>query len=74
MKIIWSGRSHNFTSQDLNYFLNVIKNADPLTQGTYLKKFEKNFGKFIKNDNVLAVSSAASGSRNDCSSIKIKKK
>ena len=73
MKIIWSGRSHNFTSQDLNYFLNVIKNADPLTQGTYLKKFEKNFGKFIKNDNVLAVSSAASALEMIAAVLKLKK-
>ena len=32
-KIDWSGRSHNYTSQELKFLNNVIKNADPLTSG-----------------------------------------
>ena len=48
MKIDWSGRSHNYSSKDINYLTKIIKTADPLTQGKYLKKFEYQFGKYIK--------------------------
>ena len=73
MKIDWSGRSHYFSKNDINYFSKVIKTADPLTQGTYLKKFESSFSKYIKNKNVLAVSSAASALEMIASIIDLKK-
>ena len=59
MKIDWSGRSHNFSSRDINYLVNVIKKADPLTQGKYLKKFEFDLSKYLNVKNVFALSSAA---------------
>ena len=59
MKIDWSGRSHNYSSADIRYLTNIIKNADPLTQGKYLKEFENVFSKYIGKKNVFAVSSAA---------------
>ena len=58
MKINWSGRSHNYTNKDISYLTKIIKTADPLTQGKYLKKFEQVFSKYIKKKNVFAVSSA----------------
>ena len=58
MKINWSGRSHNYSNKDINYLVKIIKTADPLTQGKYLKKFEQVFSKYIKKKNVFAVSSA----------------
>ena len=73
MKIEWSGRSHNFTNEDINYLLKVIKFADPLTQGVYLKKFESDFSKYIKHKNVLAVSSAAAALEMIASIINLKK-
>ena len=63
MKIPWSGRAHNYNKKDIKSFLSqysvyqqkkeyyltdIIKYADPLTQGSYLKKFEKNFGSYIQ--------------------------
>ena len=60
MKIPWSGRSHNYNKTDINFLVNIIKKADPLTQGKYLKLFEKKFGNYIGKKNVFAVSSAAS--------------
>lgn len=60
MKINWSGRSHNYTKKDINFLVKIIKTADPLTQGEYLKKFEHTFSKYINKKNVFAVSSAAS--------------
>ena len=59
MKISWSGRAHNYEKQDIKFLVNIIKKADPLTQGIYLKKFENDFAKFIGKKNVFAVSSAA---------------
>ena len=37
MKIPWSGRAHNYSKKDIKYLTNIIKYADPLTQGSYLK-------------------------------------
>ena len=59
LKIDWSGRAHQYSNKDINYLTNIIKYADPLTQGKYLKEFEKNFSNYIKKKNVFAVSSAA---------------
>ena len=59
MQINWSGRSHKYSNNDINYLVKIIKTADPLTQGKYLKKFEYVFSKYIKKENVFAVSSAA---------------
>ena len=59
MKIDWSGRSHNYTNKDINYLTKIIKTADPLTQGKFLKSFERAFSKYIGKENVFAVSSAA---------------
>ena len=73
MKIDWSGRSHNFTNEDINYLLKVIKFADPLTQGVHLKKFESDFSKYIKNKNILAVSSAAAALEMIASILNLKK-
>ena len=61
MIINWSGRSHNYSNRELTFLKNVIKNADPLTQGKYLTQFEKAFAKYINvsQKNVFALSSAA---------------
>ncbi len=60
MKINWSGRAHKFSNNDIKFLVKVIKNADPMTQGIYLKKFQKDFSKYIGKKNVFALSSAAS--------------
>tara|TARA_B100000886_G_C20421800_1_gene491974 strand:- start:186 stop:1364 length:1179 start_codon:yes stop_codon:yes gene_type:complete len=73
MKIDWSGRSHEYSKEDIKYFTKVIKYADPLTQGIYLKKFESNFSSYIKSKNVLAVSSAASALEMIATIIDLKK-
>ena len=48
LKINWSGRSHGYSKNDINYFTKIIKYADPLTQGKYLYEFENNFSNYIK--------------------------
>ena len=56
MKVDWSGRSHKYSAKDIKYISNIIRNADPLTQGKYLKEFENIFAKYIGKKNVFAVS------------------
>ena len=48
MKIDWSGRSHTYSNKDINYLTKIIRTADPLTQGKYLKEFEYIFSKYVK--------------------------
>ena len=60
-KIIWSGRSHNFLNSEIKFLSNIIKYADPLTNGKYLKLFEKSLSNYLKCKNVFALSSAAAG-------------
>ena len=59
MKINWSGRSHTYSNKDINYLSKIIRNADPLTQGKYLRDFQNLFSNYIKKPNIFAVSSAA---------------
>ncbi len=61
MSIIkWSGRSHEYYKNEIKYLTNVIKTADPLTNGKELQIFEKSLRKYLKVNNVFATSSAAS--------------
>ena len=74
MKIPWSGRAHNYDKKDIKYLTNIIKNADPLTQGPFLKKFERDFGNYIGKKNTFAVSSAAAALELIALLLKLKKK
>ena len=58
MKIPWSGRAHNYNKKDIKYLTDIIKYADPLTQGSYLK-IRKKLWIVHSKKNVFAVSSAA---------------
>ena len=73
MKINWSGRSHSYSNKDIKYLVKIIKTADPLTQGKYLKKFEYVFSKYIKKKNVFVVSSAAGALEIIASLLNLKK-
>ena len=57
--ITWSGRSHDYTNNEIKFLSKVIKSSDPLTGGKYLKLFEKSLSKYLKCKNIFAVSSAA---------------
>ena len=61
-KIPWSGRSHDFTNEEIEFIVEVIKSADPLTQGKYLKLFEEKLANYlgVNTDNIYAVNSATS--------------
>lgn len=47
MRINWSGRGHDYTDEDVAIVTEVMRSADPLTQGKYLKKFESDFSDFV---------------------------
>jgi len=57
-KISWSGRSVDYTDQEIDAVIKAMKTADPLTQGKYLKEFEQKFSEYIGVKNSFAVSSA----------------
>lgn len=57
----WSSRSHFFTNKEISQIIKVLNNADVLSQGIWLEKFEKKFLKFIKSDGkAYGVTSGAS--------------
>ena len=58
-EINWSGRSHEYLKSEIRYLTNVIKKADPLTNGRELKIFEKKLREYLKVKNIFATSSAA---------------
>ena len=42
----WSGRGTNYTDEDIETVVGVMKYSDPLTQGNNLLKFEKIFSEY----------------------------
>lgn len=53
--IDWSSRAFNYSDEEINIVVDVMKNADPLTQGKYLKQFERDFAKYNGTPNSFAV-------------------
>jgi len=41
--VAWSGRGDKYTQEEIDYIVEAIQNADPLTQGKYQQEFEDNF-------------------------------
>lgn len=61
-KIPWSGRSHNFSDEQIRFLVEVIKTGDPLTQGKYLRLFESKLSDYfnVAHDSFFAVDSGTS--------------
>lgn len=53
--INWSGKGHSYTDQDIAAVVEVMKKADPLTQGKYLQQFEADFKKYLGVNHAFAV-------------------
>jgi len=51
----WSGRAFDYSLEEINAVVESMKNADPLTQGKYLKQFESDFAAYNKTPNSFAV-------------------
>jgi dTDP-4-amino-4,6-dideoxygalactose transaminase len=52
----WSGRALDYSEEDIAAVVGSMKNADPLTQGKYLKAFESEFADYLGVPNTFAVS------------------
>ena len=59
--IPWSARSHYLNNLEISKIVKILKKGNVLTQGIWLKKFEKKFEKFIKSKGkAFGVTSGAS--------------
>jgi len=57
-KVPFLGRAHKYTDEELELIKEVAGNAVPLTQGKYLKEFEKKFADYIGVDYAFGVNNA----------------
>ena len=57
-KVPFLGRAHKYTDEELELIKEVAGNAIPLTQGKYLKEFEKKFANYIGVDYAFGVNNA----------------
>lgn len=55
--IPWSGRSVEYTEDEIKTVVEVMKTANPLTQGKYQETFEKKFAEYIGVKNAFAAAS-----------------
>lgn len=58
MKINFSGRSQKYLHEEIKAVVEAMQNAEPLTQGSYLKNFEKKFSNYIGSKYTFAVCNA----------------
>ena len=59
-KVDWSGRSLDYSSEEIETIVSVAKNADPLTQGKHLSEFENSLKNYVGVDHAFGLTSAAS--------------
>ena len=59
-KINFSGKSHNYTEEEIKTVVQAMKDAEPYTQGRYQKEFEKKFCEYIGAPHVFAANNATS--------------
>ena len=55
----WSGRGVDYTDEDIAVVVNAMKNAEPLTQGSYQAEFERVFSEYHESIPSFATSSGA---------------
>jgi len=57
-KVHFSGKSHDYTQEEIETVIDTMKNSDPYTQGKHLKIFEKKFCEYIGAPHCFAVNNA----------------
>jgi len=55
-RIDFSGRSLHYTEEEIQKVVEVMRNADPLTQGQHQDIFEESFSRYNGNSNCFAIS------------------
>jgi dTDP-4-amino-4,6-dideoxygalactose transaminase len=58
MVIGWSGRSFDYSDEEIAVLVEAARHADPLTQGKYLEQFQKDFTAYLGVKNCFAVANA----------------
>jgi perosamine synthetase len=58
LRINFSGRAHKYTQEEIDAVVKAMQNAEPLTQGGYLKEFEGRFSEYIGTKYSYAVCNA----------------
>lgn len=58
VKVNFSGRAHQYTQEEIDAVVEAMRQAEPLTQGKYLKEFEKKFSEYANVQNSFAVCNA----------------
>ena len=72
--IPWSPRSHYYSKKERASVLDIIDNADILSQGKWLSKFEKKFLNYLNSKGkAFAVTSGASAIELAANVLKLKK-
>lgn len=54
-KIDWSGKAFDYTQEEIGTVIEAMQQADPLTQGKHLKRFEEAFAKYTGTAHAFAV-------------------
>jgi len=57
-KIKFSGKSHNYTQEEIDVVVQAMKDAEPYTQGRYQTEFEYKFCEYIGAPHAFAVNNA----------------
>ncbi|ULH30129.1 DegT/DnrJ/EryC1/StrS family aminotransferase [Leptospira weilii] len=57
-KIKWSGRSIDYTQEEIDTVVKVMRTADPQTQGKYLQQFENDFSNYLDGQSCFGVTNA----------------
>ncbi|MES2294521.1 MAG: DegT/DnrJ/EryC1/StrS family aminotransferase [Pseudomonadota bacterium] len=57
-QVDWSGKGLQYTDEEIALVGEVMRSADPLTQGRYQAEFERTFSNYVGSRHAFAVSSA----------------
>lgn len=57
-KILFNGRSHNYTEEEIALVAEIMRHADTFTQGKYLKEFEAKLSEYLSAPYVFGISNA----------------
>lgn len=60
VRVDWSGRALSYSEDELQTIIDVSSNADPLTQGGYLNKFEEKIKSYLGVEHAFGLTNAAS--------------
>jgi dTDP-4-amino-4,6-dideoxygalactose transaminase len=57
-KLNFSGKSHDYSDEEISTVVRAMKDAEPYTQGKYMRQFESVFAEYIGSPHAFAVNNA----------------